>query len=210
MEKILRNLISEIESYVAGLNGPGIATVLEGMRTWKDGPIRPVRACNLPVCHHLNAALEVMGGTPLANAISDARNFLHWVSYGAYPREEIGAVFAGNHAFASIIGAGCALEAADFDLGLFIIAPNLFYRDHHHAAPELYAPLTGPHGWRFNPGDPLVWKGAHQPVWNEPWQPHATMTGTTPFLALFCWTKDTGVPAKVIPSPDWPKLETKS
>ena len=49
--------------------------------------------------------------------------FLHWVSYDAYPREDIGARFADNHAFASIIGEGCPLEAEDFDLGLFIIAP---------------------------------------------------------------------------------------
>ena len=118
--------------------------------------------------------------------------------------------FADNHAFASIIGEGCALEAMDFDLGLFLIAPNLFYRDHHHAAPELYAPLTGPHGWRFKPGDPLVWKEAHEPIWNRAWQPHATMTGDTPFLAIFCWTNDVALPAKVIPSSDWPNLENAS
>jgi hypothetical protein len=151
-----------------------------------------------------------MGKPSLANAIAEAQPYLHWVSYDAYPREDIGAGFADNHAFASIIGEGCPFEAVDFDLGLFIIAPRLFYRDHHHAAPELYAPLTGPHGWRFKPGDPLVWKKADVPVWNNPWEPHATMTGATPFLAIFCWTKDTLQPAKIIPSPDWPILENAS
>ncbi len=37
-------------------------------------------------------------------------------------------------------------------MGLFVIAPHVLYRDHAHAAPELYLPLTGPHGWRFAPG----------------------------------------------------------
>jgi len=152
----------------------------------------------------VEAMVAVAGHEP------EARPFLHWVSYDAYPREDIGAGFADNHAFASIIGEGCPFEAVDFDLGLFIIAPRLFYRDHHHAAPELYAPLTGPHGWRFKPGDPLVWKDADVPVWNNPWEPHATMTGDTPFLAIFCWTKDTSQPAKIIPSPDWPILENAS
>ena len=209
-ETAIRNLVAEIETYLLQLNDPHITTVLEGMKKWARGPIAPVQGRTLPVCDHLDTALQAMDKTHLAKAIDDARPFLSWVSYDAYPRDEIGAHFADNHAFASIIGEGCALEAVDFDLGLFLIAPNLFYRDRHHAAPELYAPLTGPHGWRFKPGDPLVWKEAHEPVWNRAWQPHATMTGDTPFLGIFCWTKDVALPAKVIPSPDWPTLENAS
>ena len=209
-ETVIRSLVAEIETYLLRLNDPHITTVLEGVNKWARGPVAPAQGHTLPVCDHLDAALESMGKTPLAKAIDDARPFLSWVSYDAYPRDEIGAHFADNHAFASIIGEGCAFEAVDFDLGLFLIAPNLFYRDHHHAAPELYAPLTGPHGWRFKPGDPLVWKEAHEPVWNRAWQPHATMTGATPFLAVFCWTKDTSQPAKIITSSDWPNLEHAS
>lgn len=210
MEDTIRSLVTEIETYLSVLGGPGIATVLEGLRKWTKGSVAPVQGRTLSICDHLDAALPVLGKTTLARAIDDARPFPSWVSYDAYPREEIGARFADNHAFASIIGEGCALEAVDFDLGLFLIAPNLFYRDHHHAAPELYAPLTGPHGWRFKPGDPLVWKEAHEPVWNRAWQPHATMTGDTPFLSIFCWTKDIALPAKIIPSSDWPNLENAS
>ena len=209
-EKVIRNLVVEIEAYLLHLNDPHIVTVLEGVKKWARGPVRQVQRRTLSVCDHLDTALQAMNETTLAKAINDARPFLSWVSYDAYPRDEIGARFADNHAFASIIGEGCAFEAVDFDLGLFLIAPNLFYRDHHHAAPELYAPLTGPHGWRFNPGDPLVWKEAHNPVWNSAWQPHATLTGATPFLAIFCWTKDVALPAKVIPSSDWPTLENAS
>ena len=210
MEAAIRNLVAEIESYLLQLNDPHIATVIEGIGTWARGAIAPVQSRALPVCDHLDTALQAMGKTSLALSINDARPFLSWISYDAYPRDEIGAHFADNHAFASIIGERCPLEAVDFDLGLFLIAPNLFYRDHHHAAPELYAPLTGPHGWRFKPGDPLVWKEAHEPVWNRAWQPHATMTGDTPFLGIFCWTKDVAFPAKVIPSSDWPNLENVS
>jgi hypothetical protein len=210
METAIRNLVAEIETYLLQLADPHIATVIEGMNKWARGPVGPVHGRTLPVCDHLDIALQAIGKTPLTMAINDARPFLSWISYDAYPRDEIGALFADNHAFASIIGERCPLEAEDFDLGLFLIAPNLFYRDHHHAAPELYAPLTGPHGWRFKPGDPLVWKQAHEPVWNRAWQPHATMTGDTPFLSIFCWTKDVALPAKVIFSPDWPTLENES
>ena len=206
----VRKVVAEIDIYLSALAGPGIATVRDGIAKWAKGPVRPPLSHKLPVCDHFDAALQAMGKTTLAKAIDECSSFLNWVSYDAYPREDVGADFADNHAFASIIGEGCPIEALDFDLGLFIIAPCLFYRDHHHAAPELYAPLTGPHGWRFKPGDPLVWKEADDPVWNNPWEPHATMTGDTPFLAIFCWTNDTSQPAKIIPSPDWPTLENAS
>lgn len=209
-ESTLRTLVAEIETYVSTLKGPGIALVLEGMSKWARGPIGKIKSRSLSACSHLDPALRAMGKPSLAKAIADASPFLHWVSYDAYPREEIGAGFADNHAFASIIGEGCPFGAVDFDLGLFIIAPHLFYRDHHHAAPELYAPLTGPHGWRFKPGDPLVWKEADVPIWNNPWEPHATMIGDAPFLAIFCWTENTSQPAKIIPSSDWPTLENPS
>ena len=206
-ETAIRTFVTAVESYVARLRGPGIAPVLDGIRKWKTGPVKPPAAKCLPVCDHLDAALRSMDRPSLVKAIAGVQPFLRWVTYDAYPRAEIGGRFADNHAFASVIGEGCALEAVDFDLGIFLIGPNVFYRDHHHAAPELYMPLTGPHGWRFKPGEALLWREAHQPVWNEPWQPHATMTSATPFLALFCWTKDTSLPAKVIPSADWPTLE---
>jgi hypothetical protein len=96
------------------------------------------------------------------------------------------------------VGEGAFRDADDFDLGLFVIGPDILYRDHHHAAPELYAPLTGPHGWRFLPDKTFHTKPADEPVWNEPWAPHATLTGPTPFLCIFGWTRDVNIPAKVI------------
>ena len=45
----------------------------------------------LPVCDHLDTALQAMVKTSLTMAINDARPFLSWISYDAYPRDEIGA-----------------------------------------------------------------------------------------------------------------------
>jgi hypothetical protein len=83
----------------------------------------------------------------------------------------------------------------------------VLYRDHCHQAPELYAPLTGSHGWRFKPGAPLTVKQAHEPVWNEPNRPHLTKVGRVPFLALYCWTRDNDKPARVLHASDWAELE---
>ncbi len=150
-----------------------------------------------------------MGKPSLAKAIAEARPFLHWVSYDAYPREDIGAGFADNHAFASIIGEGCPIEAVDFDLGLFIIAPHLFYRDHHHAAPELYAPLTGPHGWRFKPGDPLVWKEADRSRLEQSLgAPRHHDRRTHPFSQFFAGPETQASPQKSFPHPIGPLWRT--
>lgn len=143
----------------------------------------------------------------LVQAIEAAAPHLAWVSYDVYPRAEIGDGFANGHAFASLAGGDAAFTAADVELGLFLIAPHVLYRDHCHPAPELYAPLTGPHGWRFGPGRPLITKPAGAPVWNPPLQPHLTLVGDVPFLCLFVWTRDVNAPARVIPSRDWAQLK---
>jgi hypothetical protein len=158
---------------------------------------------------HLGAALtQVAQSHPtLAARIALAAGDLDWITYDAYPRDEIGEAFATGHAFASLVGGGSPLQAVDFDLGLFLIAPHVLYRDHCHRAPELYAPLTGPHGWRFGPGQQLVVKPAHCLVWNEPLRPHLTKVGPVPFLAIFGWTRDVNDPARVLAADDWPELE---
>ena len=205
----LLRLVEEADIYLATLPGPGVAEVRAGIAAARGGPVTPGGSPNAVMAAHLAPALAALAPThpSLASAIAAAAPHLDWVTYDAYPRDQIGEAFATGHAFASLIGGGAPLAAEDFDLGLFVIAPHVLYRDHNHAAPELYAPLTGPHGWRFGPGDPLVVKPAHQPVWNDPFRPHCTKVGPVPFLCLFGWTRDVNKTARVLPAPDWPELE---
>ena len=203
-------LAEAIDRYLGTLSGPGVAEVRSGLAT-----ARPFAPCPTPgtpnavVSAHLQPALDALGAThpALAAAIAGAAPHLSWVSYDAYPRALIGDAFATGHAFASVVGEAAPIPARDYDLGLFLIAPHLLYRDHAHAAPELYVPLTGPHGWRFGPGQPMAIKPAHAPVWNDPHQPHATKVGAGPFLAIFGWTRDVNAAAYVIPADDWELLE---
>lgn len=137
----------------------------------------------------------------LADAIRAAAPWLAWMTYDRYPQAEIGPAFAQGHAFAPVA------TGSDFELGLFLVAPGVFYRDHAHAAPELYLPLTGPHGWRFAPGGALDWQPARTPVWNPPHRPYAVKVGDVPFLCLYAWTADKELPAYVLAAPDWDALE---
>lgn len=191
--------------YLRGLRHPGAAEVRAGLAASAGqgvpGPGRP----HPVAARWLAPALAAVGPAhaALAGAIAAAAPHLRWAGYDAYPRDEIGAAFAAGHAYAPLLPE----EGVDFALGLFLIAPGILYRDHAHAAPELYAPLTGPHLWRFGPGRPLVAKPAHRPVWNPPFRPHLIRTGPAPFLAFYVWTRDVEAPAHVLPAADWAALE---
>jgi hypothetical protein len=195
---LITDLIFEIDRYLSDYDMQGIRDVRSGIASWSGSPMQNVQPGTLPVCAWLTPALEGMADRRLAQAIQQSLPLLKWVTYDSYPRADIGPAFADGHAFASLIGESGFLCATDFDLGLFVIAPNVLYPDHHHAAPELYAPLTGPHGWRFLPDEQFRMLAADVPVWNEPWAPHATRTGSVPFLCIFGWTKNVNIPARII------------
>lgn len=205
----LRRLLDEADRYLAGLPGDGAAEVRLSLA--RKGPVTdPPAAVRHPLVEqHLGDALALLERThpALARVIAAATPYLRWTTYDQYAPGLIGERFPRAHAFASLVGSEAPFHAEDFDFGLFLIAPHVLYRDHRHPAPELYAPLTGPHGWRFAPGAPLLVKGAHEPVWNDPNQPHLTKVGPNPFLCFFAWTADVNAPAEVIPAPDWAELE---
>jgi hypothetical protein len=209
-EMAIRTLVTEADRYLATLPGPGVTEVRVGIAAARGGPVTLRRPVPHPVRDaHLGSALDSLSPThpALAAAIARAAPHLNWLTFDSYPADQIGQGFGFGHAYASILGEDAVIPARDFDLGLFLVAPHVLYRDHHHAAPELYAPLTGPHGWRFGPDAPLEIKAAHEPVWNEPWRPHLTKVGPVPFLCLFGWTRDVNGAPLVIQAGDWAELE---
>lgn len=207
----LRTLLEEADRYIATLPGPGIAEVRAGIAAARLEPCLPQDPRQTAVvAEHLPASLALLSDThpDLAAAIGAAAPYLKWKTYDGYDPALIGQGFLRGNAYAELVSPRNApITSADFDLGLFLVAPHVLYRDHHHRAPELYAPLTGPHGWRFAPGAPLTLKPAHVPVWNPSDQPHATKVGAVPFLCLYGWTRDAQSVAHVIPADDWAALE---
>jgi hypothetical protein len=208
-ESPLQSLYVAAREYLLALDHAGAAEVRAGLPE-DPGPERTMpRQGNAVVDRWLSPALQALANDRLvlSRAIAAAADHLEWITYDGYPRAEIGEAFATGHAYASILGNDAPFAAKDFDVGLFLIAPGVLYRDRNHAAPELYAPLTGPHGWRFAPGRPIIVKPAHHPVWNPPFQPHLTKVGPLPFLCLFVWTKDVNQTASVLAADDWGELE---
>ncbi len=194
-------LVRAAAARIAACAGPGIAEVLDGLA--RARPAAPEPGPSPVVAAHLATALSAMGEDAVTPAIRAAAPWLCWTTYDLYSPAEIGATFSTGHAFAPLA------HGNEFELGLFLIAPGVFYRDRAHAAAELYLPLTGPHLWRFSPGALLETRPAGEPVWNLPHQPHATRVGAVPFLGFYAWTRDIDEAAYVLPSPDWAEIEGK-
>lgn len=202
-------LAEAAEAYLTALDHPGAGEVGTALACRHGPALPPLPRGNPLVDRWLPEALVSLVPTypQLAAVIAAAAPHLDWVTYDIYPPDQIGPAFAQGHAAASILGEEAPFHANDVDMGLFLIAPQVLYRDHAHPAPELYAPLTGPHGWRFAPGKALTLLPAHAPVWNPPHLPHLTKVGPVPFLAFYVWTRDASLPAHVLPADDWPALE---
>lgn len=206
----LHDLIDASDAYLRRFDSDGARDVVSGIAEWKYGPIQKVTQQPHPACGFLDEAIvAIEGADEMRDAITAARPALNWVTYDLYPPEEIGPRFPQAHAFASLIGGDAPVHADDFELGIFLIAPRTLYRDHHHAAPEIYAPLTGPHGWRFGTDQAFHERSAHAPVWNPAWSVHATLVKDVPFLCLFGWTRDVNIPAKTVPAGDWDMIEAR-
>jgi len=202
-------LAEEAARYLSALGSPGAA---ELRRIVARRPACAVPQSQTPpvLFRHLPDALADLARThkPLADAIAAAAPHLPWRAYDGYEARDIGPVFLAGHAYAPLIGPDAPFPWSEAELGLFLIAPHVLYRDHAHAAAELYAPLTGPHGWRFGPDRPLTLKPAHAPIWNDPDRPHLIKAGPVPFLCLYGWLSDLTAPARVLPATDWDALES--
>jgi len=182
----VRALLDEADRYLATLPGPGVAEVRAALTAHRAGPLTltmPLAPGSEVVDTHLPAALDRLQAThpALAQAIAAACPHLTWQPLTDAPP---GAAALPPQAHARLIGPAAALPAPDFDLCLLLIAPHAFHHDHRDGAPRLYAPLTGPHGWRFGLTAPLVVKPAHAPVWTPAHRALSIKIGPTPFLGL--------------------------
>ena len=91
-----------------------------------------------------------------------------------------------------------SFKSNELRLGLFLLEPNIFYKDHKHEAPELYLNLTNGTQWRF---EEMSWqeKKSGSIVYNEPFRVHAIQTKQNPFLSVWCWSTNPTTKCVVVP-----------
>jgi hypothetical protein len=160
----------------------------------------PPRPKALPACSMLpdavGAALTI--ASDVAAAIAAVEDDLHWQQNPAYSDAAMGrSGYMDGYAYAEIIGPNGFFPGDDFLLGFLLLGPRRLYREHYHAAPELYWMLTGPSQWKRGAGG---WEelAAGDMRWHQPYVVHATETSSQPLLCLWAWTNDVAEPAKLV------------
>lgn len=193
-------LIGAVRRGLAARQGEGVAEVLARLAAQDLGEarFRQPEPRGLPVLAHLPQTIgETMLLDPdLAAAIAAVEDAFRWLQSSSYSDALLGEGFTANYGWAQIIGPDGFFPGDDFLLGLLMLGPGRHYRDHYHPAPELYWPLTAGSFWSRDGG-----AFAEQPqgavIWHRPLIMHATRTGGTPLLAVWCWTSDTATPARL-------------
>ena len=148
----------------------------------------------------------------LGSALGRLRDQLTWrIDDGLFypPDANVGEGYLNGNLHTELIGPdGCVFRDEEFSLGIFMLAPATLYRDHDHAAPELYLNLTGPCGWRFDRGS---WRdfSAGSIVWNPDGRVHAMRTYEQPFLSVYSWTANVKSRCRVLPMDDWQDIEAQ-
>ncbi len=194
-------LVGAIARGLAARGGEGVERVLERL---SEQPVNrssfhaPVPT-QLPVLRNFAecTAETMLIDADLAAAIAAVADHLQWRQSAGYNDTVLGEGFLDNYGWSQIIGPHGFFPGGDFLLGLIMLGPYHHYRDHYHPAPELYWPLTGPSQWKRGAGG-FEMKSAGATIWHEPFVVHATRTTGQPLLAVWCWTSDTLIPAKLV------------
>ena len=204
MDDVFQNVVWLIRAIRKGLEargGDGVDEVLARLSDQQldSANFNPQQLARLPVLKFLPDCIgqTMLLDADLAAAIAAIEDDLCWRQSASYTDAILGEGFGDNYGWAEIIGSGGFFEGDDFRLGLFMLGPQRHYKDHYHPAPELYWPLTGPSDWKAGAGG-FASRAAGEIIWHIPWKVHATATDTTPLLAIWCWTRDTDTPAKLV------------
>ena len=127
---------------------------------------------------------------PLKNAILDGYTKLYWkIDNGEYynKNSNIGKNYLNGNMNAELIGPNDGyFKSEELKLGIFLLEQNIFYKDHMHAAPELYLNLTDGTKWRFGKKKWLEMQSGSI-IYNEPYNPHGMKVGGIPFISIWCW-----------------------
>lgn len=197
---LLKSLTRGLENHQA--DTPEVAEVLTRLaeQDLAASAFSPPVPRTLPACSMLpdavGAALAV--ASDVAAAIAAIEDDLHWQQNPAYSDGAMGrSGYMDGYAYAEIIGPKGFFPGNDFLLGFLLLGPKRLYREHYHAAPELYWMLTGPSSWKRGAGGWEELKAGDM-RWHQPFVVHAIETSDRPLLCLWAWTSDVAEPAKLV------------
>jgi len=215
--KSIRQLTLSIVNYLEEhqSQAAGVSLILEKLASMdlSENQMRDLTPCasrHDAILERAIAGISSPALNDIAITLKRAKEHLTWrEDNGKYYRSgaDLGEGYRQCNLHSLLIGPGaCGFEHPDFNLGIFMLGPRTLYRDHRHAAPELYLNLSERSGWRLNARD---WQdySAGSLIWNASQVVHATRVYEQPFLSVFAWLEDVHQPCEVMPMDDWHEIE---
>lgn len=194
-------LVSAITRDLTAIGGEGVSTALSrlGEQNMSASAFREPEPRDLPACAWLaeTIAATMMVSPSVSAALAEIAPHLRWKQNSNYSDELLGEGYMASYAYSEFIGPDGFYPGDDFLMGLLLLGPDRYYKDHAHPAPELYWALTGPSLWRRAPGE-FEARPAGSAIWHAPNVIHATRTQDQPLLAMWIWTNDTAYPARLV------------
>jgi mannose-6-phosphate isomerase-like protein (cupin superfamily) len=198
MSDLLRLIAGLYETDQVACGGMLAKAAPELRRLGHDVPI-PETPSRLPIAHLLPAAILSAGRGPLA-AIADAfasyERGAQWRQNPNYTAANIGQRFLANYGYVELVGRGRPWESSELAVGFLLLGPRTHYPAHRHPAAEVYHAVSGVAAWRSGE-EPIVEHAVGSAIYHAPHIVHETRAGTEPLLALYCWTGDIGVAARL-------------
>ena len=140
------------------------------------------------VTSRLPALLDAMPASPLADTLRPLAQTLNW--YQIYDATHVDPALAGGLMAGQVIGSRGILHSRDLYMGLFLLAPNVTYPLHQHAALEIYHVLAGEIYIRHGRAKLSMHIGAGGHSITPPHQVHELRTGNDACLIAYVWTGD--------------------
>ena len=174
-----------------GRHGDGdlASRIIADLRTAPASPGPEPAANQTPtVREYLPRLLEHMPSTPLAEAVRPFMRGLDW--YQIFEGAGIPASLASGLMAAQIVGKRGPLVSSELLFGMFLLAPQVTYPLHQHAALEIYCVLSGTVAIRHGRAKAArhIGPGGHSIT--PPHQVHELRTGDDPCLIVYAWTGD--------------------
>ena len=148
-------------------------------------------------------SIESKSLLPIKNSILLSLNDLNWrIDNGLFynKNSKIGYDYLNGNMHTEIIGPIKGFyKFNDFRLGLFLLEPNILYKDHRHEAPELYINLTENTSWRFNFTE-WIKMDSGSIIYNEPFKVHGMKVNEIPFLSVWCWPYNSSKKCEIVTS----------
>ncbi len=159
---------------------------LEGHDLKVNNPVPTV----LPVCRYLEEAYRYSAPRgPVASIVGSLKQIMPDLTWQhGYNDPEMRGELASNFGVADVIGPYGLVFSSRFKLGVVLLGPQTWYPPHAHPSIELYYILSGEAEWHT--GDNRSIESAGSMIFHHSNQPHAMLTGKTPFLAVYTWRGD--------------------